>query len=175
MKRVIILIAFGLFVVQAHAEKARFTGKVLFDLCASDRKSRNFALCAFYVGGFIQGIYTAIAAAEVYKANLFCLPERLTTNDAITVFTRRMRSLRQSELTIFMNENADIALGAMFAAAFPCQKTANWDTTDRSVERCQRSSLRVASYGCGRHCSTSQSSTSRTRHPRYHGADATTI
>jgi Rap1a immunity proteins len=118
-----------LLIVQAYAESDRFTGKVLFDLCASSRTSNDFALCTFYVNGFVRGVHTAMATAEEYQSNVLCLPDGLTTTEAISEFLQKVRSFKDAELKVVLHNRADLALALAIGAAFPCRKTASLGST----------------------------------------------
>jgi hypothetical protein len=104
---------------QVSAQTATFTGKELFELCAtSQRSSAAFLSCALFIRGFLAGVLVATSGSGrvgMEKSSMtFCLPEGLTSGEAAAAFVRTWRSIERtkgrSNITTMMTEDADVVL-----------------------------------------------------------------
>lgn len=112
-KRLLIVSAVAL-AAPAGAEPSQLTARTLFESCASDRQSANYAACAEYMKDFVR---RARSGATEGNSKTICLSPDITDIEAVAVFVRMARSRED-----FLIGSADRAVRTALEVSFPCPK-----------------------------------------------------
>lgn len=99
----------------AQADPSQFTARTLFEWCTSDKQSADYAKCAIYMTGFVDGARLEVEGSHPGSA---CLSRTFTSADAIAEFVRMARTRED-----FLIGPPEVAVRIALTKSFPCLKT----------------------------------------------------
>lgn len=110
-----VLVAVAAFPFRSAAQQnlpAALLARELFAKCTNPIRAFEAETCTIYLSAFTHGV---IVAQGNSQKGLICFPPNFTGNEAREVFIRMMRNNPH-----WLDARVDEAVGAAFAAEFPC-------------------------------------------------------